>query len=166
MDRSLKVRFNVDGTHFDTLISDPTSTYYVEVNLDERSRGFRWFFSFYITFAADADGGAAKDAILLMDEPGLYLHIQSQKDLLAHWITDFDNQIIYTTHSPFMVPAQYNVTKARPSRQVVLVGLRQTPYKPRSGICRSQRMRATRTSPRKYAPPAAALAPKPAPRSC
>ncbi len=103
-DRALKVRFNLDASHFDTLISDPTSTYDVEVNLDERSRGFRWFFSFYITFDADTDGGAAKDAILLLDEPGLHLHIQSQKDLLAHWLSDFDNQIIYTTHSPFMVP--------------------------------------------------------------
>ena len=105
-DRALKVRFHIDGAHFDTLISDPTTTYDVEVNLDERSRGFRWFFSFYITFDADTDGGSAKDAILLLDEPGLYLHIQSQKDLLTHWITDFDNQIIYTTHSPFMVPVQ------------------------------------------------------------
>lgn len=105
-DRALKVRFNVDGVHFDTLISDPTSTYDVEVNLDERSRGFRWFFSFYVTFAADTDNGAATNAILLLDEPGLYLHIQSQKDLLTHWLKDFDNQIIYTTHSPFMVPVQ------------------------------------------------------------
>lgn len=105
-DRELKIRFNLDASHFETLISDPTSTYDVEVNLDERSRGFRWFFSFYITFAADTDGGAAKDAILLLDEPGLHLHIQSQKDLLDHWQADFDNQIIYTTHSPFMVPVR------------------------------------------------------------
>ncbi len=105
-DRSLKVRFNLDAAHFDTLISDPTNTFDVEVNLDERSRGFRWFFSFYITFSAETDGGAAKDAILLLDEPGLYLHIQSQKDLLAHWEKDFDNQIIFTTHSPFMIPIQ------------------------------------------------------------
>ena len=105
-DQPLKVRFNLDGAHFDTLISDPTTTFDVEVNLDERSRGFRWFFSFYITFSADTDGGAAKNAILLLDEPGLYLHIQSQKDLLAHWEKDFDNQIVYTTHSPFMIPIQ------------------------------------------------------------
>jgi AAA ATPase-like protein len=105
-DRPLKVRFNLDGAHFDTLISDPTTTFDVEVNLDERSRGFRWFFSFYITFSADTDGGAAKNAILLLDEPGLYLHIQSQKDLLTHWDRDFDNQIVYTTHSPFMIPIQ------------------------------------------------------------
>lgn len=105
-DRPLKVRFNIDAQHFNTFISDPNSTYDVEVNLDERSRGFRWFFSFYITFAADTDGGRAKNAILLLDEPGLYLHIQSQKDLLAHWEKDFDNQILYTTHSPFMVPVR------------------------------------------------------------
>ena len=105
-DRPLKVRFNLDGAHFDTLISDPTTTFDVEVNLDERSRGFRWFFSFYIAFSADTDGGAAKNAILLLDEPGLYLHIQSQKDLLTHWEKDFDNQIVYTTHSPFMIPIE------------------------------------------------------------
>lgn len=103
-DRSLKVRFNLDAHHFDTLVSDPNSKYDVEVNLNERSRGFQWFFSFYITFAADTQGGNAANAILLLDEPGLYLHAKSQRDLLRHFDADFENQIVYTTHSPFMVP--------------------------------------------------------------
>jgi predicted ATPase len=103
-DRALKVRFNVDAQHFDTLVSDPNATFEVEVNLDERSRGFRWFFSFYTTFAADTAGGSAANAILLLDEPGLFLHATSQRDLLDHFAKDFKNQIIYTTHSPFMVP--------------------------------------------------------------
>jgi predicted ATPase len=103
-DRQLKVRFNLDAQHFDTLISDPNSVYDVEVNLDERSRGFQWFFAFYIVFAADTDDGDADGAILLLDEPGLYLHARSQGDLLRHLEDDFSNQIIYTTHSPFMVP--------------------------------------------------------------
>lgn len=103
-DRKLKVRFNLDANHFDTLISDPNNVYDVEVNLDERSRGFQWFFAFYIVFAADTDGGDADDAILLLDEPGLYLHAKSQGDLLRHLEDDFGNQIVYTTHSPFMVP--------------------------------------------------------------
>lgn len=106
-DRSLKVRFNLDSQHLDTLISDPNSAYDVEVNLDDRSRGFKWFFSFYITFAADTQGGSAANAILLLDEPGLYLHARSQGDLLAHFEKDFKNQIIYTTHSPFMVPTNH-----------------------------------------------------------
>jgi predicted ATP-dependent endonuclease of OLD family len=104
-DRQLKVRFNIDAEHFDTLISDPNAYYDVEVNFNERSRGFRWFFSFYITFAADTASGAAKQAILLLDEPGLHLHAVAQRDLLEHFKLDFaDNQIIYTTHSPFMIP--------------------------------------------------------------
>ncbi|MBM5066168.1 AAA family ATPase [Vibrio parahaemolyticus] len=105
-DRELKIRFNIDGCFFDTYISDPTSTYDVEVNLDERSRGFKWFFSFYITFFADTHGGTAENAIILLDEPGLYLHAKSQSDLLIHLDKDFDNQIIYTTHSPFLVPTK------------------------------------------------------------
>lgn len=104
-DRDLKVRFNIDGAHLETLISDPNNTYDVEVNLDERSRGFRWFFSFYVTFSADTDGGDAEGAIILLDEPGLFLHATSQDDLLQHLRDDFQNQIVYTTHSPFMVPS-------------------------------------------------------------
>jgi len=103
-DRALKVRFGLDAHHLDTLVSDPNAAYDVEVNLDDRSRGFQWFFSFYITFFADTKGGDAENAILLLDEPGLYLHARSQGDLLMHFEKDFNNQIIYTTHSPFMVP--------------------------------------------------------------
>lgn len=103
-DRALKIRFNLDAQHLDTMISDPTATYDVEVNLNERSRGFQWFFAFYITFAADTKDGGAAGAVLLLDEPGLYLHAKSQGDLLRHFEHDFSNQILYSTHSPFMVP--------------------------------------------------------------
>ena len=105
-DRQLKVRFNVDSHFFDTYVSDPNSTYDVEVNLNERSRGFKWFFSFYTTFFADTKNGEAENAIILLDEPGLYLHAKSQSDLLKHLDEDFNNQIIYTTHSPFLVPTK------------------------------------------------------------
>jgi hypothetical protein len=105
-DRQLKVRFSPDAQHLDTFVSDPNSLYDVEVNLDERSRGLKWFFSFYITFSADTQGGSAENAILLLDEPGLYLHALSQADLLRHFANDYENQIIYTTHSPFMVPTE------------------------------------------------------------
>jgi predicted ATP-dependent endonuclease of OLD family len=105
-DRALKVRFNPDAAHLDTLISDPNAVYDVEVNLDERSRGFKWFFSFYVIFSADTKGGSADNAVLLLDEPGLYLHASSQGDLLKHFAGDFKNQVLYTTHSPFMVPTE------------------------------------------------------------
>lgn len=103
-DRQLMVRIDIDGPHVTILVSDPNAQYPVEVNLDERSRGFRWFFAFYITFSADTQGGNADGAVLLLDEPGLYLHAKSQEHLLKHFREDYENQIIYTTHSPFMVP--------------------------------------------------------------
>jgi energy-coupling factor transporter ATP-binding protein EcfA2 len=103
-DRPLKVRFGLDAQHLDTFVSDPNAAYDVEVNLDERSRGLRWFFSFYVTFAADTKGGSAENAVLLLDEPGLFLHARSQGDLLRYLRLDLKNQVIYTTHSPFMVP--------------------------------------------------------------
>ncbi|MEL7115552.1 MAG: AAA family ATPase [Pseudomonadota bacterium] len=106
-DRPLKIRFGLDGRHFDTLVSDPNSTYDVEVNLNERSRGFQWFFAFYMVFAADTDDGSAAGAIILLDEPGLFLHARSQADLLKHLEDDFENQILFTTHSPFMVPTRH-----------------------------------------------------------
>ncbi len=106
-DRALKVRFNPDGNHLETYVSDSTKNYDVDINLDERSRGFQWFFGFYMIFSADTQGGDKDGAILLLDEPGLYLHAKSQGDLLRHLEDDFENQILYTTHSPFMVPTHH-----------------------------------------------------------
>lgn len=106
-DRKVKVRFNLDGDDLQTFVSDTAHTFDVDVNLSERSRGFQWFFGFYTAFAADTDNGDKDKAILLLDEPGLYLHAKSQGDLLTHLEDDFENQILYTTHSPFMVPTRH-----------------------------------------------------------
>jgi AAA ATPase domain len=70
--------------------------------LDRRSTGFRWFVSFIASFF---EFEADKNLILLLDEPGLSLHARAQKDLLDAIDTNLTNgrQVIYTTHSPFMV---------------------------------------------------------------
>jgi len=75
----------------------------ITLPLDRRSKGFNWFFSFIIWFSkiqSDSDS----DYILLLDEPGLNLHASAQADLLG-FIEDLSSkyQIIYTTHSPFMI---------------------------------------------------------------
>jgi len=68
-----------------------------------RSQGFQWFLSFYINFMAGSKG-EFKNTILLLDDPGVYLHPSGQKDLLKtlEKIAE-SNQIIFSTHSPFMV---------------------------------------------------------------
>ena len=75
------------------------------VPFDERSRGFVWFFSFLAYFTELEDADDDTDLILLLDEPGLSLHGRAQADLLR-LIEDRlapKHQVIYTTHSPFMV---------------------------------------------------------------
>ncbi len=79
----------------------------VSLPLDKRSKGFNWFFSFLVWFKAmqeDSD----RQYILLLDEPGLNLHALAQNDLLR-FIDDLseDYQVIYTTHSPFMVNSEH-----------------------------------------------------------
>lgn len=81
----------------------------VTVPFDKRSKGFIWFFSFLVWFdSVQQQAGETKnhDLILLLDEPGLSLHALAQADFLRY-IDDLStkHQVIYTTHSPFMVHA-------------------------------------------------------------
>lgn len=96
-----RFRFEADGDHFRIWVSDDRRP--EEVELENRSTGLQWFLSFYLVFLVESQGDH-ENAILLLDEPGLSLHPLAQRDLSAF----FDgltktNQIIYTTHSPFLV---------------------------------------------------------------
>jgi AAA ATPase domain len=78
----------------------------VTVPLSERSAGFVWFFSFLSQFKQLKK--TAGNAIILLDEPGLTLHGKAQSDLLRYIEERLlpEHQVIFTTHSPFMVPAE------------------------------------------------------------
>ncbi len=74
--------------------------------LSERSAGFVWFFSFLAQFKQLKKTPGNTNAIILLDEPGLTLHGKAQGDLLRYIVERLlpDHQVIFTTHSPFMVP--------------------------------------------------------------
>jgi hypothetical protein len=75
----------------------------VSTPLGTRSRGFVWFFSFLAWF--DQQQRKNELLILLLDEPALFLHGRAQADLLRYIEEELkgNHQVIYTTHSPFMV---------------------------------------------------------------
>ena len=77
--------------------------HYVSTSLGTRSRGFVWFFSFLAWYQKLRRDG--ENLILLLDEPGLSLHAKAQEDLLRYFEKELVSyhQLIYTTHSPFMV---------------------------------------------------------------
>lgn len=79
----------------------------VTTPLRTRSRGFIWFFSFLAWYSKLRREG--RNLILLLDEPGLSLHAKAQADLLRFFEKELKphHQLIYTTHSPFMVDPEH-----------------------------------------------------------
>src|SRR6266508_2140594 len=108
--RELSVELDVDfrtgpgggelGPFLDIRIRD--QRHRVTMNFGERSEGFVWFFSFVAAFLELRD---ADQVIVLLDEPGLGLHAAAQADLLRYLREQLAprHQVVYTTHSPFMV---------------------------------------------------------------
>ena len=110
--RRHKIKYQADGSYFRIWVSDDRRPD-VEIELESRSKGFQWFFSFYLVFLVESDEGH-KDAILLLDEPGLHLHPTAQQELLVFFETLAENnQLIYTTHSPFLIDGEH-IHRIRP----------------------------------------------------
>lgn len=95
------VPFN-DGYVFRTAIRN--TRHKATVSFDERSSGFVWFFSFLVWFSQVRERYGER-LIILLDEPALNLHARAQADLLRYIGKRLSpvHQVIYTTHSPFMV---------------------------------------------------------------
>ena len=70
---------------------------------DEHSSGFRWFFSFLAAFSEYEY--AQEPIVILLDEPALNLHARAQADFLRFIEERLSPkcQVVYTTHSPFMI---------------------------------------------------------------
>ena len=110
--RRHKIRYQADGPYFRIWVSDDRRPD-VDIELESRSKGFQWFFSFYLVFLVESDEGH-RDAILLLDEPGLHLHPTAQQELIAFFETlSEDNPLIYTTHSPFLIDGEH-IHRIRP----------------------------------------------------
>lgn len=94
-------RFQADGNHFRIWVRDEIRP--EEIELEGRSTGLQWFLSFFLVFLVER-AEAHKNAILLLDEPGVSLHPLAQEDLFKFFNNlSSTNQIFYTAHSPFMV---------------------------------------------------------------
>ncbi|HDZ41507.1 MAG TPA: hypothetical protein ENH59_07515 [Bacteroidetes bacterium] len=110
--RHNKIRINFELDHYSTNHGAKAGKPYLEFWVKDegerlypkqRSRGVRWFLSFYLELMA-ASRRANKHLILLVDEPGVSLHARAQEDVLKVFEDIKENiQIIYTTHSPHLV---------------------------------------------------------------
>ncbi|MCK5061664.1 AAA family ATPase [Candidatus Parcubacteria bacterium] len=70
--------------------------------LRKRSKGVIWFLSVWLELKSKSEG---RQLIILLDEPGLYLHIKAQKNILDlfEYLVSKNHQIIFSTHSPTLI---------------------------------------------------------------
>ena len=98
-----KFEFTFEGSNLRIWVTDEKGN---RAPLEERSVGMQWFLSFFLVFTMESKHFYT-NTILLLDESGMTLHSLAQKDLVAN-----KNQIIYSTHSSFMIPTEHlNRTK-------------------------------------------------------
>jgi predicted ATP-dependent endonuclease of OLD family len=107
-----KIRLHFELEHYDYTVPEKSGKPYLEFWIKDRqerlypkqrSRGVRWFLSFYLELKATAKENN-QNRILLIDEPGLSLHARAQEDVLKVF-EDLKGglQIIYCTHSPHLI---------------------------------------------------------------
>jgi hypothetical protein len=89
---------NSGKAYLEFLITDNATPLYPK----QRSRGTRWFISFFLQLQASAVRGTNR--IFLLDEPGANLHEKAQADVLE-LIEKISPSIgvIYSTHSPHLI---------------------------------------------------------------
>ena len=110
--RNNKIRIQFELEHYNATFGEKAGKPYLEFWIKDegerlypkqRSRGVRWFLSFYMELKASASNNS-KPMVLLVDEPGVSLHARAQEDVLKVFEDIKDRiQIIYTTHSPHLV---------------------------------------------------------------
>jgi ABC-type ATPase involved in cell division len=110
--RNNKIRIQFELEHYNATYGDKAGKPYLEFWIKDegerlypkqRSRGVRWFLSFYMELRASASL-SDKPTVLLVDEPGVSLHARAQEDVLKVFEDIKDKiQVIYTTHSPHLV---------------------------------------------------------------
>lgn len=110
--RNNKIHIQFELDHYNASFGEKAGKPYLEFWIKDegerlypkqRSRGVRWFLSFYMELKASASINA-KQMILLVDEPGVSLHARAQEDVLKVFEDIKDRiHVIYTTHSPHLV---------------------------------------------------------------
>lgn len=95
----LRVNFDIDSLNF---VVKTNNKY---LNLSERSNGLKWYLNMYIQLLAKTQKYDIENYVVLLDEPGVYLHVNAQKEILNLFedFTSKDNQIVYTTQLPSMI---------------------------------------------------------------
>lgn len=103
-----------DGTEEEPTVHDAYIRFRIKdganvYSVDDRSLGFRWFFSFLLFTQFRIHRERQRPTIFLFDEPASNLHAAAQKKLLESFpaIAESPHRLIYSTHSHYMVEPKW-----------------------------------------------------------
>lgn len=107
-DSPTKIKVNFDNDCLKILVKTKENTTYIS----ERSNGLKWFLNIFIDLLSKKFDD--RTIVYLLDEPGIYLHVNAQRELLKLFknLCSHGNQVVYTTHSPYMIDTE-NVINVR-----------------------------------------------------
>jgi energy-coupling factor transporter ATP-binding protein EcfA2 len=104
------IHFRIEKDRLSVSISD--DTYSRRISPSERSDGFQWYLSFYSALLSEVS--ATVPTVVLLDNPGLELHADGQRDIKRFLEEKLPGttQVIYVTHSPAMIDT-FNLEQVR-----------------------------------------------------
>ena len=94
------IKLRIANNKISFFVSNPETN--KQFHPSQRSKGFQWFLSFYTRILSNTKDG--NNNVILIDEPGLFLHAKAQKSVLKVFnnLSEHD-KIIYSTHSPYLI---------------------------------------------------------------
>lgn len=99
-DLELEIKFEANKLYVRVITGD------MVMSIGERSNGLRWYLGLFIELMAIDYKN--RDVLYLLDEPGVFLHVNAQKELLKLFdeLCENNGQLIYTTHLPYMLDTE------------------------------------------------------------
>lgn len=98
----IELKFTLDGNSITMDVIEPDKASRYENKIENKSDGLRWFIAFY----AKLNVTKSENVIILLDEPGMYLHAKACNEMLNIFDEiSKDSQILLATHNPYLLRA-------------------------------------------------------------
>lgn len=99
----IELNFNLDGNSIVMDVIEPEKASKYENKIENKSDGLRWFIAFYTKLNVIK----SKNVIILLDEPGMYLHAKACNEMLKIFDDiSKESQIMLATHNPYLIDAK------------------------------------------------------------
>ena len=102
-EHNIKVKISINSTNCEVHVEDKDKKYFY-YTMEQRSDGFKHFFSLLLSLSAQSRGNILKENIILIDEPEIHLHpsgIRYMRDEILK--IGERNYVFVATHSNYMI---------------------------------------------------------------